>query len=145
MIEEQGRVVSVEGRWAVVEPVSQSSGCGHCSSSSSCGTASLARFFKPHQDRYHALNESEARPGDQVIMGLDERALVASSIAMYILPLIGLIAGAVIVSQWFSAAEGWVLLGMGLGMISGFALARLYGRLRRTRLLPKIVRVVSPS
>jgi len=145
MIEEQGRVVSVDGRWALVEPVAKSSGCGHCSSNGSCGTASLARFFKPNQAHYHALNESGARPGDQVVMGLDERALVAGSVAMYLFPLLGLLAGAIAFSQWVSGSEGWVLVGMGLGLLGGFAVARAYGQIRRARLMPKIVRVITSS
>jgi len=148
MIEENGVVVSLKGEWAVVEPEA-SGGCSNCSASQGCGTASLARFFGQRKQQHYAHNPLNAKPGDRVIMGLEEKALVSGSIMMYLLPLIFMIAGAIVFSSWM-IVPGWdadatASLGLGAGLVLGLGLTRWLSQRMRKRLYPIIMRIQTGS
>lgn len=94
MVEEQGVIVSLEGQMANVAPLSQP-GCQSCSSSGVCGTSLLKPLFGNKQRMLAAENTINAKPGDQVVIGLNRTALVFASLMVYLLPLILLVAGAI--------------------------------------------------
>lgn len=94
MVEEQGVIVSLEGQMANIAPLSQS-GCQSCSSSGTCGTSLLKPLFGNKQRMLAAENSINAKPGDQVVIGLNRTALVLASLMVYLLPLILLLAGAI--------------------------------------------------
>jgi sigma-E factor negative regulatory protein RseC len=148
MIEEQGTVVGLKGEWAVVEP-STSGGCSSCSSSGGCGTASLARFFGQRKQQHYAQNPINARTGDQVVMGLEEKALLSSSLLMYLVPLLAMILGAIIFSSGFGdslpGTDGAELLGAAMGLAAGLGLAKLLSFRMRKRLYPIITRILPGS
>jgi sigma-E factor negative regulatory protein RseC len=73
------------------------------------------------------LNPIEARPGEQVIIGLREGALLKASFSAYLLPLVCMLSGAIVVhrlTQDFSAVLGELpTIGGGLlGFIIGLYL-----------------------
>lgn len=94
MVQEQGVVVSLEGQMANIAPRSES-GCQSCSSSSMCGTSLLKPLFGNKQRTLAAENTINAKPGDQVVIGLNRTALVLASLMVYLFPLILLVAGAI--------------------------------------------------
>lgn len=104
MIEEQGVVVSMDTRGAVVE-TRRSSTCGTCQASTGCGTAVLQQVLGRQSARVTALAPFPVRPGDQVILGLDDGALLRGSVALYGLPLAGLFSGA-LVASWMQSLHG---------------------------------------
>lgn len=148
MIEENGVVVSLKGEWAVVEPET-SSGCSSCSANQGCGTASLARFFGQRKQQHFAHNPLNAQPGDRVIMGLQEKALVSGSILMYLLPLICMIVGAILFSSWVIVpgldADATASLGLGVGLVLGLGLTRWLSHRMRKQLYPIIMRIQTGS
>lgn len=93
MIEEMGVVVSLEGQVANVAPLTQT-GCHGCSSSGLCGTTLLSPLFGNKRRMLAAENSINAKPGDEVVIGLNRTALVLASLMVYLLPLIMLVAGA---------------------------------------------------
>jgi len=95
MIEENGVVVSLDGHSAKVAPLAEG-GCHSCASSGVCGTTVLAPLFSKKQRLLLADNMINAQPGDEVVIGLNKMAVVMSSLAVYLLPLIALVLGAVI-------------------------------------------------
>lgn len=136
MIEQTAIVVSLQSPFAEVETQRQSS-CGSCQAKQGCGTATIARFFPQRAHRLLALNPIQARPGDRVILGLDDAALRNASLAVYLVPLLGLILGAVVgesLGQRFAIQAGELssLLGGLFGILAGFFWVRLYGQRRRT-------------
>jgi len=94
VIEETGIVVSVQGDLAEVAGQVRSS-CGGCAVKGACGTSLLARYFGPERLLLQASNPIGARPGERVIIGLPEVALLEASVLAYLVPLAALVGGAV--------------------------------------------------
>lgn len=129
MIEETARVVAAEGEFVWVETQRQST-CGSCAARQGCGTATLAKVLGQRRTRVRALNRNVARVGDQVVVGIHERALVRGSLAVYAVPLLGLLAGGTVGAQLqarlqlpgevLTLAAGVVGLVAGLLWVKGF-------------------------
>lgn len=120
MIEETGVIVEVDAQYAWVESASSSS-CSHCSARQGCGTASLQQWFKRKPNRLRVANNQDVHPGERVVIGIPEQALVRGSFMIYMLPLLALIVGALLGSQ-INQSLGWAYRD-GLSIL--FALAAL--------------------
>jgi sigma-E factor negative regulatory protein RseC len=94
MIEQQGIVVETDGHMAAVASHGAGS-CGGCKANEGCGTASLARFFQRRERILWVQNPVAAQTGDQVIVGMEESALLRSAWLAYAVPVIGLLLGAI--------------------------------------------------
>jgi sigma-E factor negative regulatory protein RseC len=90
MVEQEARVITVEGDQLTLETETKSS-CNACEVKSGCGTSVLSKWVGRKFTRFHAKNTVNARVGDQVVVGLSEAALVQGSLAIYFLPLLGMI------------------------------------------------------
>lgn len=117
MIEESARVVGTEGAFVWVETQRQST-CGGCVANQACGTATLAKVLGTRRTRVRALNHGGARIGDTVVIGLDERALLRGSLAVYAMPLLLLFAGGIVGAV---LSERWALDGEALTLALGVA------------------------
>ena len=129
MIEEEATVVEVRGRRAWVE-TERKSACNHCSMSQGCGTASLDKWFGRRLSRIEAISEVGVSPGDRVVIGLRDRALVRGSLAVYLAPLLGLLLGA-LTGELLAPRLGWgaeaTSIGLGLaGLVAGFTWLRRF-------------------
>lgn len=87
MIEESATVVGVDNAYAYVE-TERRAACGGCQSKTSCSTTVLTGLFKRQHNRIRVLNPIQARPGEQVIIGMPESAFLKASAAAYLLPLL---------------------------------------------------------
>jgi sigma-E factor negative regulatory protein RseC len=130
MIEETARIVRVDHEFAFVE-TQQRAPCGSCQSTGSCSTTVLAGLFKRRPNELKVLNAIDAKPGEQVVIGIQEGALVKISLLVYLIPLVGILAGAIIVQQ----TVGYLKLSMGelpqvvgglLGLIGGLMLLQRF-------------------
>jgi sigma-E factor negative regulatory protein RseC len=146
MIEETARVVAVEGRLAWVE-TGRAGACNACAQGAGCGILSLAGLFGRRRPSFRVANPIDARVGDEVIVGVEEAALVNGSLLVYLLPLlllIGLAGVGDVVGKHMALqyAEGLSIVGGLGGMALGFAGIHRYGRrvLRSGRYQPIIVR-----
>jgi sigma-E factor negative regulatory protein RseC len=139
-VEGIARVVRVEGDLAWLEP-EQTTSCGHCASSASCGAGAreaagigtvtsrlqARRFFLDNPAGLSGLHE-----GERVVVGVSERALLNAALTAYGVPLLfALTAGSLT-----QAAYGEDLTTM-LGMIGGLALGLIVARLNARRLAAK--------
>ena len=93
MIEETGRVVSIRGEMAEVE-TQRRSVCGHCSADGACGTSQIARYVGNRRLLVQTYNPIGAKPGDQVIIGVPDGALLEAAFFAYLIPLVVMIGGA---------------------------------------------------
>jgi sigma-E factor negative regulatory protein RseC len=146
MIEETARVVGCEGRFAWVE-TQRASTCGGCAANKGCGTATLAKVLGQRRTRTRVLNELRAGVGEQVVIALPEQALVRGALAVYLVPLLGLLGGALFGSYLAGRLlvehpDLFSILFGGLGLASGIAWLRYYARSIRedARYQPVIVR-----
>lgn len=105
MIEETGIIVEVDEHHAWVEAASSSS-CSHCSANQGCGTASLQKWFKRKPNRLRVSKNQDVGLGERVVIGIPEQALVRGSFMIYMVPLLALIAGALIGAQ-INDGLGW--------------------------------------
>lgn len=128
MIEAQARVVRVDGAVAYVEAQNASS-CGGCGSDKSCGVSLLGQMFGGPPREFRALNPVGAQVGDSVVIGLQEHALLKSSLMVYLLPLMLLFMGAIAGLGFAPLAalqEHYSIIGGGIGLVLGFAWVRLH-------------------
>ncbi len=147
MLEEEGIVVALQGALAEVE-AQPKAGCGSCSARGGCGTALVARLFPQRGRRFLARNEAGAVPGDRVVIGLDEGAMQWASVLLYLLPLLGLIGGALLgdalARQWGGGStELWSVLtgAAGMALVFGSIRARL-GQKQDSRFQAVVLRIL---
>lgn len=147
MIEEQALVVGVEQDRALLEIV-RSTPCGLCGQTKGCGISVWGRMLGQRNNVFQAVNQLNARVGDQVVVGVDEKALLASSLAAYGVPLVSVLAGAAI-GSWLAPAAGdaWPLAGSGLGLVAGLLWIKGHamGRGQDARYRPVILRPADPD
>lgn len=118
MIEEQGRVVAVEDGAVWVETLRRST-CSACSANAGCGQGLMEKLGVGQQRGYvRALTDLQLTVGDGVTIGIREELMLRSALRVYLLPLLGLFAAAML-AQGLALAESFVILA-GLG---GFLLA----------------------
>jgi len=106
VIEESGVVLSVQGDMAEVEAQRQSS-CGGCAVTATCGTSLLARHLGGRRSLLRAHNTIGAQPGEAVIIGIPEGALLDASFVAYLVPLLTMIAGGIVgayIGDWAAPA-----------------------------------------
>ncbi|MDT8384673.1 MAG: SoxR reducing system RseC family protein [Gammaproteobacteria bacterium] len=126
MIEEHAQVVAVntDGIWVETQ---RRSACGQCAVNKGCGTATLAKVLGNKRSRVRALNP-HATPvtvGDEVVIGIDEQALIKGSLAVYTLPLLTMflfaLLGDVLGTQLLLESSELVAIGFGIfGLLLGY-------------------------
>ena len=145
MIIEQAIVTRCDGSHIEVE-LNRQSACAHCDLSQGCGTGALGRLLGSRNRPLMIETNQMLNPGDHVVLGLSEAALVKSSLLVYGLPLIvmllfGLVATLLVLPEW------QVALVAVAGFIAGFKIASSMSKLLGNDLLvPKIIDVhVNPE
>ena len=147
MIEERGEVTAVDPPYATVL-TRRSSSCGGCSSKGGCGTGTLSELFAARNQNMKVLNPIDARVGDQVVLGLEEGALLRGSLAVYIVPLLAMLAGGLlgeVLAPSLSLEHGSEYLSLTAsftGLAAGFFWVRRFGRrmMNNHRFMAVIVR-----
>lgn len=135
MIEEQASVVSVQGDQIWVQ-TQRKSVCGTCSARKGCGTASLEQLFGHRRTQMRVSSSLPVKAGDEVILGIEESTLLRGSLLLYGLPLLLLLAGAIVISYALpEAGEIGVISGAVAGLVLGLYLVAGYSR--KLRLNPK--------
>jgi sigma-E factor negative regulatory protein RseC len=127
MIEEEAYVADIADGQVWIEK-SRGSACSGCAES--CPSAVAGGLFGDKRVRMKLACDLPLRPGDKVLVGVDEAALAGASLRIYLLPLLGLFAGALLGqsvagSDLASALGG--LLGLGFSL-AGLRFFRLFGR-----------------
>ena len=152
MIEERAQVVALnaEGVWVETQ---RRTACGQCSANKGCGTATLAKVLGNKRSRVRALNPkaTSVAVGDEVVIGIDEQALVRGSLAVYTVPLLSLfvfgLLGQLLGTQLLFGDSEWLSIGLSIfGLILGFAWVRRFtGRIASDeRYQPVLLRPVFP-
>ena len=131
MIEENAKVVSVTDSGVLVE-TQRATACGNCKAKSGCGTHTIENFLeKKNRNQFLVRQLFPVAIGDEVIIGLQESALLKGSLAVYIVPLVGFIGGgffgellsdqlSVINKEWFTIVTA------GFGLMLGIVWLRLF-------------------
>jgi sigma-E factor negative regulatory protein RseC len=123
MIEEHAIVVGVEQELALLEVVRRTP-CGLCGQTRGCGISLWGRLFGHRNNIFRAANQIGAKVGDSVVVGVDEHALLTSSLAAYGAPLLALLAGALL-GNGIGSGERADLYAA-IGALAGLALGLLW-------------------
>lgn len=126
MLEAQGVIVKI-GQEGVFVETSRASACGSCSSKEGCGTSTLSQLLGNKASTFKVLNPIGAALGERVVIGLEEAALLKSSLLVYLLPLGFLLAGAIL-GGWLAPArlqDAYAVGGMFVGLVLGFVALKL--------------------
>ncbi|MCK4587448.1 MAG: SoxR reducing system RseC family protein [Gammaproteobacteria bacterium] len=127
MIEEFAQVVAFEGDDIWVE-TQRKSACGQCSANKGCGTAVLSKVLGNKRSTVRVLNPNATKVsiGDEIVVGIEEQALVRGSLAIYLAPLLALfvfgLLGGVLAEQFNLVKPDTLvivfsLFGLGLGFM----------------------------
>jgi sigma-E factor negative regulatory protein RseC len=142
MIEEQAVVVGVDQDMALLE-ITRSKPCGLCGQTRGCGISIWGRLLGHRNNVFRAVNQINARTGDNVVVGVDEKALLAGSLAVYGVPLFFLLGGAAMGGMLAAGnADAYALTGAVGGLVLGLFWLRRHAAGRRLdgRYRPVILR-----
>lgn len=144
MIEKVAIVSSVSGCRAWIEPSAETS-CGGCPQKGGCSTSLLDKFLGTK--RIAVDTDIILSPGDKIVVGIDESALIRGSLTVYLFPLLALFLGGVTGEFAFSrlelaGAEGASALSAVFGFLLSFLMINRIrrGLLRRHLIEPVVLR-----
>jgi sigma-E factor negative regulatory protein RseC len=125
MLEAEGVIVKI-GQEGVFVETSRASACGSCSSKSGCGTSTLSQILGSKPTTFKVLDPIGAALGERVVIGMEEAALLKSSLLAYLVPLVFLMAGAIL-GGWLAPAnlkDAYALGGVVVGLVLGFVVLK---------------------
>ncbi|MDO6514131.1 MULTISPECIES: SoxR reducing system RseC family protein [unclassified Neptuniibacter] len=144
MIQENGKVVDVNSQGVWVETVKQSA-CASCAAKNGCGQKLLASVGQGKRFIFRVNNPDNLSviTDDDVLIGIEEGAFLKATVFMYLMPLIGLFAGAVIADA-LGFSEGWMILISFSSLLVGFLLVRFgsYSLFRSCKYQPTLMKVI---
>lgn len=145
MIEEQATVVAIDDDNVTVTSTIKSA-CGGCQQVDNCGSGQVAKAFPQKKLTLTVQSSMALELGDNVVLGLNESALLQSAWQVYLWPLLGLL-----LASWFGqwlvingivAHEIFAIILGVIGGYCGFSLAKRQQLKSATcaKLAPKILR-----
>ena len=127
-MDQEAIVARVEGDHAYVELGGAGAGCGRCHETGGCQSSILGLLFRAKPRQYRIANPIGAAPGDPVIVRVASGSTLRAALLIYALPLLGLLLGAVAGTALSGNGDNDAtavlgsLLGLGVGILSGFIL-----------------------
>lgn len=126
MIEERAVVLSLERAINSTLPsdaiatleIERKTACGLCGQTRGCGNSIWGKLFAHRSAAFKAQNLINAKVGDSVIVGIDEKALLKSALLLYMLPLATLLIGAILATQIYDT-NGTAMIGAAIGLVLG--------------------------
>lgn len=121
-------MLEVEGEWAWVACQRQVE-CQRCAEGRGCGGGVLGRLLGDRLHKVRAATGSVAvAPGDQVLIGLGEDAVLRAAAAVYLVPLLLALAGGVAAAALAGGGDLAAIIGAAAGLLLGLRWARGYSR-----------------
>ena len=142
MITERGRVIAVTGQQAWVQTIRESA-CQSCSARAACGQRVLARTSSGRANQVLVMNTLGAAVGDEVTVAIGESALLRASFLVYGLPLVFMVAGAILGQTASGGSDASAMAGAGAGMGLGFCTVRYVHKRLGLSCTPELVRIES--
>lgn len=140
MITETGKVVAIDGDKAWVQTI-RASACQSCSARSGCGQRALASVSGGRANQVLVVNSSDARVGDEVVLGIDEQSLLRASLMVYGVPLLLMVVFCIAGYQWFGGEDLSAVIGALAGITVGFWLVRGWQSGFSDQYQPRMLRV----
>jgi sigma-E factor negative regulatory protein RseC len=150
MIEESAVVIDLKNDMAMLE-VTRRTPCGLCGQTQGCGISIWGRLFGHRNNVFKAINQINASIGDNVIVGINENALLMSALTMYGIPLLttlaGALAGASFPTENNILADRYAVIGALTGLMLGLLWLKIRnsGQNSNAGYQPVILRVGAPG
>ncbi|HHF3124082.1 TPA: SoxR reducing system RseC family protein [Vibrio diabolicus] len=110
----------------------QQTSCSSCSSQKSCGTGVVTKAIGNKSLSWHLRTDKLVKIGQVVEIGFPESSLIKSAMAVYLLPLFGLIIGAMfghfLLAPLTAGGEGIIILASVLFAAGGMWIAKRVSR-----------------
>ncbi|HHF3093374.1 TPA: SoxR reducing system RseC family protein [Vibrio diabolicus] len=110
----------------------QQTSCSSCSSQKSCGTGVVTKAIGNKSLSWHLRTDKSVKIGQVVEIGFPESSLIKSAMAVYLLPLFGLIIGAMfghfLLAPLTAGGEGIIILSSVLFAAGGMWIAKHVSR-----------------
>ena len=149
MIEQRAVILSLQSEPSQTQTtatleIERKTACGLCGQTRGCGNSIWGKLFGHQTSAFKAQNRINAKVGDSVIVGINEKALLKSALLLYILPLVTLFVGAILASQLWQTDASTMLgavvgLVLGLLWVKGHTMSNSYFSLQQ----PVILRLAS--
>ena len=124
--------------------IERKTACGICGQTRGCGNSIWGKLFAHQSTAFKAQNPINAKVGDSVIVGINEKALLKSAMLLYVVPLVTMLIGAILAKQ-LNTSELSAMLGAAVGLVlgllwvKGHTMSSSYFRLQQ----PVILRLAS--
>lgn len=149
MIEESAKVIALQNDLVWVE-TQRKTVCGQCAANKGCGTSVLANILGKKRNSVPVLTTLPVQVGDEVLIGIEENALVKGSLLLYALPLVfligfGLLGEIISIQVKLSNTDVLTVIFAVLGFSIGFIWLKhiLSPNRLDQRYQPKILRIVN--
>lgn len=127
MLEERAVVSRVEGDRVWVKPFGRES-CARCQQGQGCGGGVIGRLVSRRRSDIAVIaGPSPVAVGSVVRVGVDEGALMRAALAIFALPIAGLLLGGIFAHKALAAHELLVTAFAGVGLVFGFLMTRALG------------------
>lgn len=130
MIREPATIVSVAHGEVWVRCDAQQ-GCPRCAEGRGCGGGLLGGLLRDRLRLVRAVGRADGlAAGDRVVIGLAETTLVKAAATMYLVPLGGIVLGALSARGLAGTGDASAIIGGALGFLVALAFVRRYGARR---------------
>ncbi len=124
MIEEYAVVTACVDNQATLE-IERRTACSLCGQKRGCGNATWGKLLGHKSHGFTAENAIHANVGDSVVVGINEQAMLSSVFLLYVLPMLGMLIGAVLTDIYFNN-EFYVMIGATTGLLLSFVLVKRF-------------------
>ena len=150
MVEEQAIVIKTnQNQDQVYLEILRNKPCGLCGQTRGCGLSFWGKLFAHRTNTFQAKNPINAQVGDLVVVGIEESALLFSSVVVYGIPLLLLLLGAFIGSALSTETnvDSRTAIGAFFGLLIGFLWVKGHAQSKSfdARYSPIILNFVSPA
>lgn len=122
MIEENAIVTEQLGSQVRLEIIRRTA-CGICGQTRGCGNATWGKMLGHQEVALKVDNVIDAKVGDHVVVGIEEKAFLNATFLLYVVPLFALFTGAGL-AQYFFKQDFFVILGAIVGLVLGFIIVK---------------------
>ncbi len=124
MIEEQAVVIKASKERVTLEVV-RTKPCGLCGQVRGCGNSIWGKIFSHQSGHIETRNDLNAKLGDIVILGIDERLMLKSSLMLYGVPLLLMFLGMLLANSFAKEmVELYTLIGAVTGLFLGIVMIK---------------------
>lgn len=143
MIKEQATVIGLSGNIAEVQTKRQIA-CSQCEAGRGCGIGAISRLFGKRSKPVKIKVDQVLKLGDQIEIGLSDKAFLRAGLLIYGTPLLGLFIGLMLAELISPSsdliASTFALIGLVLGLTASASVAKTNFA---NQLNPKILAVTS--